>query len=499
MSTGDTPRPCDLPTAGSLRRLAATDGAAGALVAVVGLVASWAITWAAGRVGPSPGTVAVVRWWGAFAQVRTDAQWPGITVLVGMGVLTASWATAMTLAQRRAWPARRMWLLAACWGSPLAVGPPVLSNDVYSYLGQGLMVLHGHSPYSSGPNVLGQSALLAAIDPRWRDTPSPYGPLATAVESVAARIGGGSELTAVIVLRLVAIGSVVAIGILAASLAAPHRPPTMALALTVANPLLLLQVVGAVHLDGLMCALILGALLASRRGHLLTALVLGCAAAAVKAPALVVVVVIIAMAGADASPGPERRRVVARATGGAAAALGLLCVLVPDGWGWIAALSTPGQADTAWAPADLIGVLVHAGVGWIQAPSLVFSTLGRVGSLAIAGCLAWWLLVTVRRRLIADTTGGLLLTAALFGPVVYGWYLLWGLLCLAPGATPRSRPWIVAATMAGCLITVPGLSHQFAISVAVGAGIAAAGFVAVVYGMPPNPSLARSSSVARSK
>lgn len=470
------------------------------MLAAIGLLAGGVIVWAGGQVGPPPGALAGVSWWGTFAPVRTQSTWPGITVLGGVAVLIAAWLATLTLAQRRHWSIRRIWLLVGVWASPFAVGPPILSNDAYSYVAQGLMVIEGRSAYSSGPSVLGQSPALAAVDPRWRDTPSPYGPLATAVQSVAAHVGGASELVSIIVLRIVAIGSMVAIGVFAASLAAPHGRSALAVALTVGNPLLLLQFLGAAHLDGLMCALLMGALVAARRGQLDAGVALGCAAAAVKAPAMAVVVVIVAMACADVPSGRQRRRLLVRTVALAASVLAGLALLVPDGWGWVGALTTPGRADTAWAPADVIGIVLHAGVGWLPASAVVLSALGRTAALVAAGALAWWLLATLRRRLVADTTGGLLLTAAL-GPVVYPWYLGWGLVCLAPGASRQSQGWLVAVSAVGCLASVPALSHPVAMSVAVAAGMAVCAFGAHNSGVTRAmvPGVIRSSEPARSR
>ena len=115
---------------------------------------------------------------------------------------------------------------------------------------------HGHDPYTTGPSALGWGPTLAAVDPSWRNEPSPYGPLATLAEHLSVMLGGGTALGAVILLRLFAIGSVIAIGVLAVRLAGPERSGT-ALALTILNPLMLMHVVGGVHFEGLMCALLL--------------------------------------------------------------------------------------------------------------------------------------------------------------------------------------------------------------------------------------------------
>jgi hypothetical protein len=107
-----------------------------------------------------------------------------------------------------------------------------------------------------------------------------------------------------------------------------------------------------------------------------------------------------------------------------------------------------------------------------------------------------WLLVTAHRRPIMATTGlGLLVVAAL-GPVVYPWYLLWGLVCLAPLArSPKHVTWLAGASALGAAATIEGLPHAW-VTVETVLGIAAiAGYVLLAD--RPNASLPFAAGLGR--
>jgi len=315
---------------------------------------------------------------------------------------------------------------------------------------------------------------VAAVDPTWRSVASPYGPLATWFQHFAVVLGGG-PLGAVIVFRLVAVASVVVIGLLAADLAGTHR--IAALTLVVLNPLVLLYIVSAAHLEGLLGALLLGALVAVRRGNPTLGIVLACAAGAVKAPALIAVVAIIAWQ--RQRPGHQAWSDTARDSAVAVAACAGLTMLVPHGWGWAPALNTPALGYTPAAPSSLIGDLCQAIVPW--APFDDLAAAGRTVALVAAGCIVAYLIATSRRRGLEATVGLGLLAVALLGPVIYPWYALWGVLCLAPITRGRMRELVVLGCAIESIAALPGMPRLAADLVA--AGLAAGiGLVAVSSG-----------------
>ena len=427
-----------------------------AAVAVAGFAASALTVIAGGRTGTVPGAVPLTTWFGILSPGGYrpgGSPVPGLLLLAGIFSLVLLWLSLALRSHAATSTEERTWVIAGAWSFPLLVGPPLLSSDVYTYAAQGVLVDRGRDPYSVGPSVLGNVRVVAAVDPAWRSVPSPYGPVAMRFEHLAVVLGGG-PLGAVIVFRLCAAACVVAIGLLAADLAGSHR--VRALILTVLNPLVLLQVISATHLEGLVCALLLGALVAVRRGNVVLGIVLACVAGAVKAPAFVAVVVIIA-AQRQGQTGRRAWRGGARDVAAALAVCAGLTMLVPHGWGWVNALETPALGYTPGAPASLVGDLFKPIIQPASFDDLAAG--GRTVALLAASCIVAYLAVTARRRALEATVGLGLIAVALLSPVIYPWYLLWGALCLAPTARRHDRDLLVLACAIGCVVAVPGLSR----------------------------------------
>ncbi|HTZ25258.1 MAG TPA: hypothetical protein VMC83_14805 [Streptosporangiaceae bacterium] len=149
--------------------------------------------------------------------------------------------------------------------------PPAGSTDTVSYATYGRMALLGHNPYVMTPEQLkhtgdpiGQLANLI-----WRRHPSLYGPLATAEQWAAARLGGTSAIRIVAWLKLwnaIAFAAVM-LGLDRLLRGDPARRARAHLLWSV-NPLMLWGLVAAGHLDVLAAAAALLGLTALRaRGH----------------------------------------------------------------------------------------------------------------------------------------------------------------------------------------------------------------------------------------
>jgi hypothetical protein len=280
--------------------------------------------------------------------------------------------------------------------------------------------------------------------------------VATVLEHMAVDLGG-SQLGAVIFLRAVACLSVIAIGLLAAALTR-HWRQSLVLACTILNPVVLLQVVSAIHFEGIVGALLLASLVALRRGWITLALVAGCAAGLVKAPAYLVVAVIVVV-GARSRAGKHLVWTLIGMVATVIAASAAFSAAVPDGWGWVGSLSTPGQGFTPDAPASIMTFLFTPFTVWTNLVSAaVLTSACRLVLMAGAGLIVLRLLVTSERRTPEATAGLALLVVAAFGPVIYPWYLLWGLVCLVPDLHGRRREGLVMLSVMASLMTVQGLT-----------------------------------------
>src|SRR4051794_31666607 len=262
-------------------------------LSIAGFAVSCLVVAAGGRVGAARSTRPLVDWLGLQDThgLETADPGPGTLMLVGLVLLLGLWLIAVEGVRRRSPSGARTWTLAAAWGAPFAFGPPLMDTTAYSYAAFGLMQRQGRNPYAHGPVVLGQHPLVAAIDPGTRGTPSGVGPLGTVLQHLAFSVGGATPLGVVIVLRVIAVLAAIAIGRFAAQLAG--RRPAQAIVMTTANPLLLLYVVSAVHLDGVMLAILLAALVAATQRRWSSSIALACLAGSVTGQAFVAVPAIV--------------------------------------------------------------------------------------------------------------------------------------------------------------------------------------------------------------
>jgi hypothetical protein len=424
-------------------------------LATAGFAAATLTVVMGGRVGPPTSVIPLTTWLGLMPRNSRGSSFLAAALMVaGILALLALWLIALRTHRSARVNERTVWFIGAAWGAPFIVGPPLLSNDVFTYAAQGLLLRKGLDPYSVGPSALGNVRAVAAVDPSWRSVPSPYGPLATTLQHLAVSISGGSPLGAALVFRAVGVVCIVAIGMLAADLAGAGRRVS-ALTITILNPLLLLHIVSASHLDGVMCVLLLASIVAANQRRWALGIVLAVAAGAVKAPAFIAVPAIIAI-HAQLRHGRQRWQSAGSDVAVAAASTFAVSLAVRNGWGWVHALNTPGLGHTALAPASLVADLLGRIVTAASFDDL--AAAGRITALAAAGCIAAYLIWTSRQRPLTRTVGYGMLAIGILSPVVYPWYLLGGVVCLAPTARAAGREWIVLISVVGCLMSPQGFT-----------------------------------------
>jgi hypothetical protein len=375
-------------------------------------------------------------------------------MLAAILALALLWLGVVRYVRRHEQPESRLWWVAGAWSLPFVLGPPLLGTSVQTYVAFGLLQRHGLSPYDFGPARLGTNAIVAAIDPAARDTPSSAGPLGTLVQHLAVSVSAGSALGGLLVLRGIAVLSTIFIGRLAADLAGgPSR--ARALSLTVLNPLVLLYVVSAARLDGLLLVFVLAALSAASQRRWLVAIALACVAGSVSAQGFLLVPAIVAvhLLGRRSVPVPlllARDLLVAGVTTAAAG------FVVSDGFDWTSTVSKQFSAHPPFCIASAVAKLLTPIVRGASYDDLAAGA--RMTVITAMVCVAAYLVVTARRRALERTVGYALLALALFSPVMYPWYLLWPLVCLAPAAAGVRRVAVLALSVVACLLNPPGFS-----------------------------------------
>jgi alpha-1,6-mannosyltransferase len=141
----------------------------------------------------------------------------------------------------------------------------------------------------------------------------------------------------------------------------------------------------------------------------------------------------------------------------AAVAVALSLLLVPDGFGWVRATSTPSHGLSLYSPVSALANLlaIMSGTPGPALPGSDLLGLARAAGMAGAALLIGWLLLTVRRRDVPATCGIALLTLALLGPVLYPWYLAWGMIPLVMARDVPHRRVLMLLGAAGAFLSVP--------------------------------------------
>ncbi len=438
MQTGTVTRPRTLVGWAAL-------GSLGALVAVLG--------------GATVGSVprpASYHWWiwmpgGGYALAH-------LLYFAGLGALAVAW---WKVRPRPTHPlsSGATWALLGAWATPLALGAPLASRDIYSYAAEGQLARAGLNPYHVGPIALSPGPLVDSIADVWRATPSPYGPLFVAETHLASALAGSSLIAQVLAQRLLAVAALVAIAALVGPLCASlGTDAATGRWLVVLSPLALLSAASQAHNDTAMLGLLLGGLLSWRREHRVLAVLLISLAATVKLPALVALPFLFAPL-VRAARGRRRLTLLLEATLLPAAVGTAVSLATGLGFAWISpsALKIPTQLRVAITPVvalgSLLGTLARA-LGLHGTTHGVVTVLQDLFALAAAALMLRALYRTGERN--ALTRLGLALSALVaLSPTFWPWYALWPLSVLAVTSAQRLR--VLGLVAAGAMFLVgPG-------------------------------------------
>ncbi|HEX3842434.1 MAG TPA: polyprenol phosphomannose-dependent alpha 1,6 mannosyltransferase MptB [Acidimicrobiales bacterium] len=381
-----------------------------------------------------------------------------LLVYLGVVVMLGSWfETVRTLRRQPNLPMKGLVAMLVAWAAPVVFMPPIFSRDVYSYAAQGEMVNRGINPYVHGPSSLGRGSFLALVDPLWRHAPAPYGPGWERLSGWIAGLARHDVLTTVLGLRMVALVGVVLIALGIPALAASvGRSGTVAFALAVLNPLVLLVLLGGAHNDALMLGLLVAGCALARRNHLLAGLVLCALAAEVKVPALIGAAFIGWWSRPEASWQERLPRVAAAVvfTVGVMTAVSAVSGL---GWHWLTGLSNPGVVVSWIDPATAAGLLLGHGASLVGygGHAVAFVQGSRAVGLGLAAVLSVGLVIRSKRFGEVEALGWSLLLFVLLGPVVWPWYETWGFVFLAVAAGRWTLRLVLFLSAAACFADVP--------------------------------------------
>jgi len=347
---------------------------------------------------------------------------------------------AIALACLRSLSPRHVWAAVIAGTIAMALAPPLLSTDVFCYLGFArLGSLHGLSPYSFTANAARHDAVFPFLG--WHNVTTPYGPAFTLLSYALVPLGLAAGLWT---LKLIAAATSLATVVLVWRIAlALGRSPRWAVAMYGLNPLVLVFAVGGAHNDTLFGVLIAAAVLWLVGGRERAGAASIVAAVAVKVSAALIL--------PYAWLGSRNRRAFAIETVAAVVLLGAISFAVFGSHlsGLEHAIAGEQQhVARHGVPAEISGLL---GIGPLDAQGVRLAEGIRVAfiglfALALAATLwrawrgSWWL------DCYAWATLALLACSAWLLP----WYGIW---LLAPASVSSSRR-LQGATLAACAYLV---------------------------------------------
>jgi alpha-1,6-mannosyltransferase len=373
------------------------------------------------------------------------------TILIYTGVALMAWAWIRlgreVLARRVG--GRAVLTTAAVWALPMLAAPPLFTRDIFSYLAQGGLPLAGFDPYAVGPEAM-PGIFTDNVHYFWQDTPAPYGPLFILIAKAVAWVAGDNIILGVILMRLALLpGLVLLVWALPELTRRLGGRVPVALWVAVANPVMVIHMIGGGHNDLLVVGLLATGALLALRGANAGGIALVTLGMAVKASAGVALPFLVLVWAAGMS-GPRLVR-IAKA---AAAGIGVFVVVFAActfaagvNLGWLPALSAPSMIVNWMSLPTAVGELTHALVNLVaNVPKQPFINVTRV----LGGILLLWI---AARQWWAARDGGpdavrragiVLLAVAVLSPATLPWYVSWGMALLA------MAPW----TARGLSITV---------------------------------------------
>lgn len=403
-----------------------------------------------------------------------------VALTVGLFLLVAGWVAAgrYIVADRFEKDVSDRWAYAqsALWSAtaPLLLAAPLMSRDVYSYLMQGAMVRDGFDPYSEGAAV-NPGPYLLEVSHDWRNTTTPYGPLHLWIGNGVTSFVGENVMAGIICYKFISLAGFAAIAWAVPRIARQlGGDPALALWLGVANPVMLIHMVGGMHNESVMVGLVsLGLVACLNRRFLLGTAIVGIAVS-LKATAAVTLPFIVWMAAHHYAPQGSRpaRRVGAFLVSGmavvAAAVATVAAVTAASGssWGWLAQISGNSKVVNPLSGATLAADAVTPFIQLFSEEfpyNTVLSAARTVGSvLMLAGLVTvWWLFRQTDRRNVMGMALAYMV-AFVFNAVTLPWYFASALSVAGTFTPPR---WLIRLTVGASVIVALAFSgsgnHNF--------------------------------------
>jgi hypothetical protein len=344
------------------------------------------------------------------------------------------------------------------WATPLFLGAPLASRDVYSYVAVGRLAEHGANPYVTSAFVGLGGDTLSSVAFIWRGTITPYGPLFIRLCHIATAASGSSEGAAVLVVRameLLGVG-LLAMGLFLLTQSTLGRTD-WAWWLALLGPAPLIAYASSGHNDVLMLGLMVcGCAFVARQRLIVGAVLLGLAVCVKLTAVLAIATVLLLLLRRRDT---NRWRTLITFATVASATVALIAVVVGDGFGWMSwrALHIPVLIHTEITPVTNISHFLRQILAWCGLPInfskvlRVTNTLALVAELVLLARLACGVTSTNWRTRL----GLALLVVVFLGRTVWPWYFLWGITVLAT-TTSVQHTFLAVVGVATAVLVGPG-------------------------------------------
>jgi hypothetical protein len=353
-----------------------------------------------------------------------------ISIVISTGILISQWLVLGSNIRKGIENQRLLWQLFAIWTAPMLLAPAIFSRDVYSYIAQGRLVLAGFNPYTDGVSIV-PGWFHLGVDPMWATTPTPYGPIWIGLEALTVWLTPDSPFWSLVIFRLISLIALIVMAIGIIKIAQHYEvSPSLALWLSLSNPLTLFHLIGAIHNDSLMITLMVWGFYFSIRKKFLFAILFILAASLIKPIALLALPIVMLEPNLRFS---EKIRRWAYCGAFTLLALWSIGQISTYGFDWIKALLTPGQVLTLLSPSSTLGYLTgivaeSLGIG----TTATFTAISRFVIFALALAIIATYLIQTRAENVVRVGAYVFALIVIASPVIQPWYLLWALALVAP-------------------------------------------------------------------
>lgn len=401
----------------------------------------------------------VDRWW--FNPHLLHGWGAEVGFYAAVALLLVGWIWLGVAARAGSMSVAAAWSALVLWGTPLFLGQPLFSRDIYSYVAQSLIAKRGLNPYQVSPEVLRPSTAFSSVATVWHSTTSPYGPGFVGASKLVITMAGHGPVAQIFSLRVLELVGVVLVMICIPPLARANGvDPGCALWLSALSPLALFGFIASAHNDALMVGVMVLGILVVRRGWFAAGMAILAVAATIKLPAAAAIVFLAVDRFSQARDTRQRRRVVVSAVAVPTVVIVVINQVVGFGWGWLGpkAFKIPTELRVLTTPLIAVATFVYGVLHGIGIPLTLggtqsaFSIAGELVSVAVMLAL----LARVPRGEVLRLLGIALMVLVALSPTVWPWYWLWGVAVLCVTSTQRSRALAALACVAMLVVGAGG-------------------------------------------